>query len=62
MEVVSGIKQQIIAQLRKTGMLQDFKSSNENSSNWNLISSALAMGGYPNIARFDKEANQLRTL
>ena len=30
MEVINGIKQQIISQLQKTEMLKDFKSSNEN--------------------------------
>ena len=62
MEVINGIKQQIISQLQKTEMLKDFKSSNENSHNWNVIRTALAMGGYPNIARLDKAANQLRTM
>ena len=43
MEVISGIKQQIINQLRNTGMLRDFKTTNENSGNWNVIRSALGM-------------------
>ena len=43
MEVISGIKQQIITQLRNTGMLRDFKTTNENSGNWNVIRSALGM-------------------
>ena len=41
MEVINGIKQQIISQLQKTEMLKDFKSSNENSHNWNVIRTAL---------------------
>ena len=36
--------------------------SSYNSHNWNVIRTALAMGGYPNIARLDKAANQLRTM
>ena len=60
MEVISGIKQQIINQLRNTGMLRDFKTTNENSGNWNVIRSALGMYWVIQVAL--SETKGLKTL
>ena len=48
--------------IEKKPVLTDHWKVNENSNNWIVVNAALAMGAYPNIARFDSEARQLRTM
>ena len=63
MEMIEGMRYQIITQLKKSKILpfKDFPY-NKNGNNWHMIKAALVMGAYPNIARFEKEAMQLRTM
>ena len=60
MEMVAGIRNQVLAQLRASGFVKargpgDIKSINVNSNNWSLVKACLVSGLYPNIARVDKE-------
>ena len=63
MEMIDGMRYQIISQLKKSKILpyKDFPF-NKNGNNWQIVKAALLMGAYPNIARFEKEALQLRTM
>lgn len=61
MEMIEGMRLQILTQLKKSQLLRDYKKVNENSNHWNLVKAALAMATYPNLARLDREACQLRT-
>merc|ERR1719195_318250 len=64
MEVMDGMRYQILTQLKKSRLIpyKDHRKVNENQNNWLLVNAALAMGAYPNIARYDTEALQLRTM
>ena len=65
MEMIDGMRYQILTQLKKSRLIpfnDNNRNVNENSNNWNVVKAALAMGAYPNIARFDTEALQLRTM
>ena len=60
MEMVAGIRNQVLAQLRASGFVKargpgDIKSINVNSNNWSLVKACLMSGLYPNIVRVDKE-------
>ena len=63
MEMVVGIRNQVLAQLRASGFVRargsgDIKSINTNSNNWSLVKACLTSGLYPNVIRVDKEAGQ----
>ena len=65
MEMIDGMRYQILTQLKKSKLIpfnDNNRNVNENSNNWNVVKASLAMGAYPNIARFDTEALQLRTM
>ena len=64
MEMIDGMRYQILTQLKKSRLIpyKDHRKVNENQDNWLIVKAALAMGTYPNIARFDTEALQLRTM
>ena len=63
MEMIDGMRHQIISQLKKSRILpyKDFPF-NKNGNNWSIVKAALTMASYPNLARFEKEAGQLRTM
>ena len=63
MEMIDGMRYQIISQLKKSKILpyKDFPF-NKNGNNWSIVKAALTMASYPNLARFEKEAGQLRTM
>ena len=63
MEMIEGMRYQIITQLKKSKILpyKDFPF-NKHGNNWSIVKAALTMGAYPNLARFEKEAQQLRTM
>ena len=63
MEMIDGMRYQIISQLKKSRILpyKDFPF-NKNGNNWSIVKAALTMASYPNLARFEKEAGQLRTM
>jgi len=66
MEMVVGMRNQVLAQLRASGFVRsrgsgDIRDINLNSENWGLVKACLAAGLYPNLARLDREAGVLRT-
>ena len=66
MEMIEGIRTQLLGQLRASGFVRakgygDIRDLNRNSENWAVVKAALVGGSYPNVARYDKESNQLRT-
>jgi len=73
MEMISGMKKQVMSSLKQAGFVRakagGYHGStstdavyNTNSSNWSVIKACLVAGLYPNLARFDREAGQLRTM
>ncbi len=66
MEMVTGMRTQLLGQLRASGFVRakgagDIRDLNKNSENWAVVKAALAAGSYPHLARFDREAQQLRS-
>ena len=66
MEMVVGMRNQVLAQLRASGFVKsrgsgDIRNINSNSDNWALVKACLLSGLYPNIIRVDREAAVLRT-
>ncbi len=66
MEMVTGMRTQLLGQLRASGFVRskgtgDIRDLNKNSENWAVVKAALTAGCYPSLARFDREAGQLRT-
>ena len=66
MEMVAGMRVQLLGQLRASGFVRakgsgDIRDLNKNSENWAVVKAALTAGSYPFLARFDKEAMQLRS-
>ena len=66
MEMVVGMRNQVLAQLRASGFVKsrgsgDIRNINSNSDNWALVKACLLSGLYPNIIRVDREAGLLRT-
>lgn len=67
MEMVVGIRNQVLAQLRASGFVRargsgDIKSININSNNWSIVKACLMAGLYPNIIRVDKEGGESSVL
>ena len=67
MEMVAGIRNQVLAQLRASGFVKsrgpgDIKSINQNSNNWSLVKACLVSGLYPNIVRVDREEGRSSVL
>ena len=56
MEMVAGMRRQILAQLRSLGLIRqrgpgDIKDLNSNSRNWAVIKAVVGAGLYPNIIK-----------
>ena len=61
------LRAQLLGQLRASGFVRakgggDIRDLNSNAENWAVVKAALTAGFYPNIARVDREAMQLRTM
>lgn len=66
LEMVMGLRSQILGQLRASGFVRtrggsDLHELNQFSDNWAVIKAALTAGLYPNLARIDRGHKQLRT-
>ncbi|XP_058802903.1 3'-5' RNA helicase YTHDC2-like [Phymastichus coffea] len=66
MEMVVGMRTQLLGQLRASGFVKtrgsgDIRDLNSNSENWAVVKAALTAGLYPNLIRVDREYVQLRT-
>ncbi|XP_011502346.1 PREDICTED: probable ATP-dependent RNA helicase YTHDC2 [Ceratosolen solmsi marchali] len=66
MEMVVGMRTQLLGQLRASGFVKargsgDIRDLNSNSENWAVVKAALTAGLYPNLIRVDREHDQLRT-
>uniref|UniRef100_A0A6A7FSI6 RNA helicase n=1 Tax=Hirondellea gigas TaxID=1518452 RepID=A0A6A7FSI6_9CRUS len=67
MEMIHGIRGQILAQLRGMGFVKprgphgDIRDCNSNSNNWGMVKAAIVAGVYPNLIRTDREQHTLRT-
>lgn len=66
MEMVTGTRAQLLAQLRASGFVRsrapgDIRDLNTNSENWAVVKAALCAGLYPSLARVDREQAVLRT-
>jgi len=66
MEMIAGMRQQVLASLKDNGFLKargnnNLQPYNVNSANWSVVKACLVAGLYPNIARYDPDAGQLRT-
>ena len=67
MEMIYGIKGQVLAQLKGMGFIKprgpygDIKDCNLNSDNWGVVKAAVVAGMYPNLIRVDREQLALRT-
>jgi len=71
MEMIQGMKNQVLSALKQSGLVKakaggynsgtNFDTFNNNSDNWSLVKACIIAGLYPNIARYDREAGQLRT-
>ncbi|XP_015112250.1 3'-5' RNA helicase YTHDC2 [Diachasma alloeum] len=66
MEMITGMRSQLLGQLRASGFVRargtgDIKDLNWNSENWAVVKAALTAGLYPNLIRVDREHGQLRT-
>ncbi|XP_042863704.1 3'-5' RNA helicase YTHDC2-like [Penaeus japonicus] len=66
MEMIHGMRSQVLAQLRGAGFVRargpgDIRDVNSNSDNWAMVKAALVSGMYPNLIRVDREQCQLRT-
>lgn len=67
MEQVMSLRAQLLGQLRASGFVRakgggDIRDLNSHAENWAVVKAALTAGFYPNIARVDREAMQLRTM
>lgn len=63
-EMVSGIRTQLLGQLRSSGFVKskgggDLRDLNVNSDNWALVKGVLTGSMYPNICAIDREKNCL---
>jgi hypothetical protein len=66
MEMVVGMRTQLLGQLRASGFVRvrgsgDIRDLNNNSDNWAVVKAALCAGMYPNLIRVDRKHLQLRT-
>ncbi|CAB3374299.1 Hypothetical predicted protein [Cloeon dipterum] len=66
LEMVTGLRAQLLGQLRASGFVRtrggsDLHELNQFSDNWAVIKAALTAGLYPNLARVDRDHQQLRT-
>jgi len=66
MEMIVGMRHQVLAQLRASGFVKargsgDIRDINVNSDNWSLVKACLVAGLYPNLVRVDREVGVMRT-
>ena len=66
MEMIVGMRNQVLAQLRASGFVKargsgDIRDINMNSENWGLVKACIVAGLYPNLVRVDREGGGLRT-
>ncbi|XP_012273815.1 probable ATP-dependent RNA helicase YTHDC2 [Orussus abietinus] len=66
MEMIVGMRTQLLGQLRASGFVKsrgsgDIRDLNSNSESWAVVKAALTAGLYPNLIRVDREHSQLRT-
>eukprot|EP00092_Neocalanus_flemingeri_P000813 GFUD01000866.1.p1 GENE.GFUD01000866.1~~GFUD01000866.1.p1 ORF type:complete len:1316 (+),score=569.14 GFUD01000866.1:71-3949(+) len=66
MEMVVGMRNQVLAQLRASGFVRargsgDIRDINSNSDNWGLVKACMVAGLYPNLVRVDREGGVMRT-
>lgn len=66
MEMIVGMRTQLLGQLRASGFVKargsgDIRDLNSNSENWAVVKATLVAGLYPNFIRVDREHSQLRT-
>ncbi|XP_063990992.1 3'-5' RNA helicase YTHDC2-like [Diachasmimorpha longicaudata] len=66
MEMITGMRSQLLGQLRASGFVKargsgDIRDLNWNSENWGVVKAALTAGLYPNLMRVDRKHGQLRT-
>lgn len=70
MEMICGMKSQVLNHLKKSGFMKaktggynsnTYNQYNCNSNNWSIVKACLVAGLYPNVARYDRVAGQLRT-
>ncbi|XP_076053319.1 3'-5' RNA helicase YTHDC2-like isoform X3 [Oratosquilla oratoria] len=66
MEMIHGMRAQVLAQLRGAGFVRargpgDIRDVNSNSDNWAVVKAALVSGMYPNLIRVDRDQQVLRT-
>ncbi|XP_052792916.1 3'-5' RNA helicase YTHDC2-like isoform X2 [Mya arenaria] len=64
MEMIVGMRSQLLGQLRASGFVRargggDIRDLNTNSENWAVVKAALCAGAYPNIVRRDKYTQKL---
>ncbi|XP_061655818.1 3'-5' RNA helicase YTHDC2 isoform X1 [Phyllopteryx taeniolatus] len=64
MEMILGMRTQVLGQLRATGFVRvhgdsDIRNVNINSENWAVVKAALVAGMYPNLLHINPEANRL---
>ena len=60
MEMVVGMRNQVLGQLRASGFVRargqgDIRDINTNSDNWGVVKACLVSGLYPNLGRVDRE-------
>ena len=60
MEMVVGMRNQVLGQLRASGFVRargqgDIRDINTNSDNWGVVKACLMSGLYPNLGRVDRE-------
>ncbi|XP_015929708.1 3'-5' RNA helicase YTHDC2 isoform X2 [Parasteatoda tepidariorum] len=66
MEMIVGMRSQLLGQLRASGFIRakgnsDIRDLNSNSECWPVIKAAICAGTYPNLIRIDHERMQLIT-
>ena len=64
MEMVSGMRNQLISHLRNLGLIRqrgggDMKDLNSNSQNWSVIKAAVLTGVYPAMLQVDRESGKI---
>ena len=64
MEMVSGMRNQLINHLRNFGFIRhrgagDMKDLNSNSQNWSVIKAVVLTGAYPSLLKVDRESGRI---
>ncbi len=63
MEMISGMRSQIVGNLRNLGLIRprngDAKDLNVNSQNWSVVKAAVLAGVYPSMLHANKEVKKI---